>query len=263
MSDFLTSDTLPDKMVKVFTCKYIYLFIWHFYCIPRGSKNRKEVWRVMKRVRVLFVAIFGLVSFLIWEGTGISKESMGGEFALIVGSQVGPFKTDAGWYLAGEIGIPLLEIGPGRLLGLVNIGLAKNDDDFTFEPTVNALVPGALPTQVNVDLTTVTIVLGLKYKLLASPIIQPFVVAGPGIDIFLNDSDPGDVVGGIAPQPDPLRERGFPSGQGNAELGLHMGGGVDINLTERVFVGAEGRFNWVDRDNGAFATFGGRVGFRF
>ncbi|HXG31151.1 MAG TPA: outer membrane beta-barrel protein [Thermodesulfobacteriota bacterium] len=198
-----------------------------------------------------------------WVTHAEEKEPMGGEFALTIGAQAGPFKTDLGWYLAGEIGLPLLELGPGRLLGLVNIGLAKTDDNFTVEPTVNALVPGALPVQTSVDLTTVTILLGLKYKLLASHIVQPFVLAGPGIDIFLNDTDPGDLPGGIAPQPDPLKDRGFPSGQGNVELGLHVGGGVDFNITERIFVGAEGRFNWVNRDNGAYGTFGGRLGFRF
>ena len=120
-----------------------------------------------------------------------------------------------------------------------------------------------MPTQTSVNLTTVTIILGLKYKLLKHRIVQPFVLAGPGIDIFFNDTEPGDLPGGIAPQPSELSDRGFPSGQGNVELGLHAGGGVDFNITKTIFVGAEARFNWVDRTNGSFGTYGGRVGFRF
>lgn len=87
---------------------------------------------------------------------------MGAEFAFIIGAQTGPFEIGTGWYLAGEIGLPLMILGPGRLMGLVNIGLSNAEDDVSIEPTVNALAPGALPTQETLDLTTVTIVIGLK-----------------------------------------------------------------------------------------------------
>jgi len=47
------------------------------------------------------------------------------------------------------------------------------------------------------------------------------------------------------------------------ELGLHLGGRVDINITKKIFIGSEGRFNWVDRDNGAYATLGGKDWIQF
>ena len=72
--------------------------------------------------------------------------------------------------------------------------------------------------------------------------------------------DPGSQVGGIAPQPDKLQNRGYPSGQGSAELGLAAGAGIDFNVTKKIFVGAEGRYNYVDRSNGSFGTYGGRLG---
>jgi len=198
------------------------------------------------------------------EKSAAADEPFGGEFAVTIGAQSGPFKTGTGFYMAGELGVPLFRnVGPGKVMGLINIGWAKTEDDLTFEPTVNAIAPGALPTQTSVNLTTVSIILGLKYKLEMHPIVQPYVLGGPGFNIFLNESDPGSNVGGIAPQPSALQRRGYPSGQGNVELGLHAGGGVDFNLTKRIFVGAEGRFNWVDRDNGVFGTYGGRVGFKF
>lgn len=191
------------------------------------------------------------------------RDQMGGEFALTFGAQTGPFKTGTGFFMSGELGIPLYTYEYGKIMGLINIGVAKTDDDISVEPTVNILEPGLLPEQTSVDLTTVSIILGLKYKLTMHEIVQPFLMAGPGINIFLNDTEPGDLPGGIAPQPAPLQDRGFPTGQGNAEIGLHVGGGVDFNVTDKIFVGAEGRFNWVDRSNGSFGTYGVRTGFRF
>jgi len=188
---------------------------------------------------------------------------MGGEFALTFGAQSGPFKVGTGWYLSGELGIPLFTNETGKIMGLINIGVSKSDDSINTEPTVNVIEPGLLPTQTNVDLTTVQILLGLKYKLLKHKIVQPYAMAGPGINIFFNDTDPGDLPGGIAPQPAELSDRGFPSGQGNVELGLFIGGGVDFNITDKIFVGAEGRYNWVDLNNGSFGTYGLRTGFRF
>ncbi len=197
----------------------------------------------------------------------ISKKAdkpIGAEFAMTIGAQTGPFRTGTGFYLAGELGLPLYKnLGPGKLMGLISIGWARTDDDVTFEPTINAISPGALPTQTSVTLDTATILLGLKYKLEAHYIVQPYVVAGPGFNLFFNKSDPGSQVGGIAPQPNTLQKRGYPSGQGSAELGIHAGGGVDFNVTKKIFVGAEGRYNYVDRNNGSFGTYGGRLGFRF
>ncbi|MEQ9618463.1 MAG: hypothetical protein RIG61_04750 [Deltaproteobacteria bacterium] len=205
---------------------------------------------------------------VIVEETSVTEktadEPFGGEFAVTIGAQTGPFKTGTGFYLSAELGVPLYKnLGPGKLLGIMSFGWARTDDDITFEPTVNAIAPGTLPTQTSVNLDTATILLGLKYKLEAHRIVQPFVLGGPSMNLFFNESDPGSQVGGIAPQPNILQKRGFPSGQGNAELGITLGGGVDFNVTHKIFVGAQGLFNWVDRDNGAFGTYGGRLGFRF
>jgi hypothetical protein len=197
----------------------------------------------------------------------ISKKAdkpIGAEFAITIGAQTGPFKTGTGFMMAGELGLPLYKnLGPGKLMGLISIGWARTDDDVTFDPTINAIAPGALPTQTSVTLDTATILLGLKYKFEAHHIVQPYFLAGPGFNLFFNKSDPGSQVGGIAPQPNTLKNRGYPSGQGSAELGLHLGGGIDFNVTKKIFVGAEARYNYVDRSNGSFGTYGGRLGFRF
>lgn len=215
----------------------------------------------MKKIIILLCA-FLVISAYETSMAG-EHEKMGGEFALTVGAQTGPFETGTGFFLSGELGIPVYWHEYGKLMGLINIGVGNTDDSISTEPTVNALEPGLLPEQTNVDLTTVSIILGLKYKLTMHNMVQPFLMAGPGINIFLNDTDPGDLPGGIAPQPAELEDRGFPTGQGNAEIGLHAGAGVDFNITETIFVGVEGRFNWVDRENGAYGTYGVRTGFNF
>lgn len=213
--------------------------------------------------RFLLVVFIAVCCFSASSLRSFAQERIGGEFAFTFGAQTGPFKMGTGWFFAGEVGLPLMDLGPGKVLGLINIGMSNSDDSISIEPTVNALVPGAVPTQTTLDLTTVSIVLGLKYKLLAHNVVQPYILAGPGIDIFFNDTEPGGLPGAIAPQPQELIDRGFPGGQGNVELGLHAGGGIDFNITEKIFIGAEGRFNWVDRDNGSYGTYGGRLGFRF
>jgi hypothetical protein len=216
-----------------------------------------------KSFRFLLVVLIAVCCFTAWSLRSLAHEPESAEFALTFGAQTGPFKNGTGWFLAGEVGLPLMDLGPGRVLGLVNIGMSNSEDDISIDPTVNALAPGTLPTQTTIDLTTVAIVLGLKYKLMAHNVVQPYILAGPGIDIFFNDTEPGDLPGAIAPQPQEIIDRGFPGGQGNVELGLHAGGGIDINITEKIFIGVEGRFNWVDRDNGSYGTYGGRLGFRF
>jgi len=215
---------------------------------------------MVKVLRLFFVFCAFAVITVLSANNVSAHEPESAEFAVTIGAQTGPFKTGTGFYLAGEIGLPLMDAGPGRLMGLINIGIAKTDDDVTFEPTAAAL---GLPTQTSVDLTTVSILMGLKYKIMSHNIVQPFVLGGPLIGIFLNNSDPDDLVGGIAPQPDELQDRGYPSGQGDAELGLALGGGVDFNITQKIFIGVEGRWNWVDQSNGSYGTYGGRLGFKF
>lgn len=217
----------------------------------------------MKRSGSLSLLICLIVAVFMFGSYAQAQESLLGiEFAFTAGGQSGPFETGAGPSFSGEIGLPIKKVGPGVFMGLISIGYAKTEEDTTFEPTINALHPGALPTIENVELSTLTIIIGFKYKLQASDIFQPYIMFGPGFNIFLNETDPS-TPGGIAPQPVELQDKGFPAGQGNIMFGIHAGGGIDINLHKQFFLGAEVRYNYVDNQNGSFATYGGRAGFRF
>ncbi|MCK5391625.1 MAG: hypothetical protein KAJ31_04310 [Deltaproteobacteria bacterium] len=130
-----------------------------------------------KHFFALSIVALCLVSLFLSQEIRAEDEPFGAEFAFTLGAQTGPFKTGTGFYMGGELGLPIYKnLGPGKLMGLINISWAKTDDDVTFEPTINAVAPGVLPVQTNVDLTTVLIVLGLKYKVEAHPIIQPYIV---------------------------------------------------------------------------------------
>jgi len=102
----------------------------------------------MKRSFALSIIMLFVFSFIISWDIRAEDKPIGAEFVMVIGAQSGPFKTGTGFYLAGELGLPIYKnLGPGKLMGLINIGWAKTDDDITFEPTINAVAPGALPTK--------------------------------------------------------------------------------------------------------------------
>lgn len=72
---------------------------------------------------------------------------------------------------------------------------------------------------------------------------------------------PGGLIGGVVPEARELAHRGFSTGQGNIKLAYSIGGGVDVNVTERIFVGADARYNILE-GGGDYGTYTGKVGFR-
>lgn len=189
-----------------------------------------------------------------------ATDSLGFEYAFILGASSGPFSTDPGVYIGASLGVPLFKADPlfgQKLLGEILVGASKTDDDLN-----NVAPVAAGQTAKELNITTVQIVPGLKYKFDLGP-VQPYVVAGIGMNIFLSKTQPGDVVGGIAPLPRELKRRGVAAGQGDARIGANIGLGVDLSLHKNIFVGAEFRHNAVGGRGDDFQTYGGKVGFRF
>ena len=127
---------------------------------------------------------------------------------------------------------------------------------------------------------------GTKYKLVdygieqLQKIVQPYVVTDLGFNVppsrtsragvDLNGDGkpdislaslglPGGVIGGITPESPELLRRGLPNGQGNIKLAYSIGGGLDVKLTEQVFVGTDIRYNLLE-GGGDYTTFTGKVG---
>jgi opacity protein-like surface antigen len=126
----------------------------------------------------------------------------------------------------------------------------------------------ALVTGTTLEITTLQVSLGFKYRIESLGRLQPFLTAGVGFNVLLCQTkgaafSGGDFVCGIAPIPPELRSRDVPRGEGTVRASATFGAGLDYLLTERFFVGAEVRQNIVTGDNDDFTTYGARVGFRW
>jgi hypothetical protein len=223
----------------------------------------------------------------------------GGEFALMPGGQSGPFGgLDDDFFIAGALDVPLFHRDPllgQKLLGEVMIGYGRSTDEGVFTSPLTIFAPalglpsGSRIVSNKVEARFLQVFLGAKYKLVnygierLQRVVQPYVVTGLGLNVLLGrtakggvdvDGDgvpdvslaslgfPGGLIGGVAPEASELSRRGFPTGQGNIRIAYSIGGGLDVKLTERIFVGTDLRYNFLD-GGGDYATYTGKVGFQW
>ena len=220
----------------------------------------------------------------------------GGEFSLMPGGQSGPFGTSSNFFIAGALDVPLWRQDPffgQKLLGEVMIGYGRSTDNGVFTTPLTLMAPamglpaGARIISNRVETKFLQVFLGAKYKFInygmarLQNIVQPYVVTGLGINVLLGrttragvdvDGDgrpdvslpslgyPGGLIGGVTPEAPELYRRGFPTGQGNIKIAYSIGGGVDVKLTERIFIGADARYNFLEGP-GDYGTYTGKVGF--
>lgn len=220
----------------------------------------------------------------------------GGEFSLMPGGQSGPFGTGNDFFIAGALDVPLWKKDPlfgQKLLGEVMIGYGRSTDGGVFVTPLTLMAPamglpaGARILSNKVELKFLQVFLGAKYKLVdygmqqLEKIVQPYVVTGLGVNVLLGrttkagvDTDgdgkpdvslgavgfPGGLIGGVTPEAPELYRRGFPTGQGNIKIAYSIGGGLDVNVTEKIFVGADARYNFLE-GGGEYGTYTGKVGF--
>ena len=220
----------------------------------------------------------------------------GGEFSLMPGAQGGPFGTGDDFFIAGALDIPLFHRDPllgQKLMGEIMIGYGRSTDKGVFTSPVSIFLPTlgfsdeARIVSNKAEAKFIQIFLGAKYKLVnyglkrLQDIVQPYVVTGLGINAIFGrtsnpgiDTDgdgksdvslgalgyPGGAIGGVVPEAAELKRKGFPTGQGNIKLAYSIGGGVDVMLTDRIFVGSDFRYNFLD-GGGDYGTYTGKVGF--
>lgn len=221
---------------------------------------------------------------------------LGGEFSLMPGGQGGPFGTGTDFFIAGALDVPLFRQDPlfgQKLLGEVMIGYGRSTDEGVFTSPLTIFAPalglpaGARIVSNKVEAKFLQVFLGAKYKLVdygiehLQRIVQPYVVTGLGLNVLLGRTSkagvdvngdgrpevtlsslgfPGGLIGGVVPEASELVRRGFPTGQGNIKLAYSIGGGVDVKLTERIFIGTDARYNFLE-GGGDYATYTGKVGF--
>jgi opacity protein-like surface antigen len=70
------------------------------------------------------------------------------------------------------------------------------------------------------------------------------------------------VAGQISQSPE-LEARGLPSGHGNIDFGLHVGGGIAYRLTRTLSIGVDARYNKIAGADSGFTTYGTRLSLHF
>jgi hypothetical protein len=202
------------------------------------------------------------------------------------------------FFIAGVIDVPLLRRDPlfgQKLLGEILIGYGRSTDEGVFTSPLSLFAPSlGLPANSRIvsnklEVKFMQFFVGTKYKLVnygieqLQRIVQPYIVTGLGFNVPLSRTTkagvdingdgkpdlslsslgfPGGVIGGITPESPELLRRGLPNGQGNFKLSYSIGGGLDVKLTERFFVGADIRHNFLD-GGGDYTTFTGKAGFHW
>jgi hypothetical protein len=227
-----------------------------------------------KRLQTMIVLSGLLIGSVVglFPGSAKAQDPLGGEFALTFGASSGPFKTNTNFFLSGALDVLIFASDPlagQALLGEVMVGWSRTRANrLAVSPLVAVGAPAGLVTTTEFEVTTLQVALDFKYKIdKLLPPLAPYVVLGPAFYVFLGNTSgaplAGDFVGGIAPQPTQLQNVNFPSGQGNVEVGVNVGVGLDVYLAKRLILGAEYRYNAVSRTDASYSTFGGRIGLRF
>ncbi len=192
--------------------------------------------------------------------TQVAKPKGDSQFGFLVGAATGPYNQDWGYLVGGFYDftiVPEDALG-NRLSGEVFVTFSRHDEDFN---TLTSPL-GIVQNNVEVDIDTLTVALDLKYSIERWEKITPYVVGGPAI--YVLGHEPRDqFVAGIAPLPVELSQHDYPSGNADLEWGLNLGLGVDVELTELLHVGLDGRYNLVTDANNQFLTLGGYVAFEF
>ncbi len=201
-----------------------------------------------------------------------AQNLLGGEFALTFGASSGPFKTKSNFFIAGALDVPLYTPDPlfgQSLLGEVMVGWSRTRANLRSVSSLTAVgAPASAVTSTSFEVTTLQVALDFKYKMdKILPNVAPYIVLGPAFYVFLDHTSGaplgGDFAGGIAPQAAELQQVNFPTGQGNVEIGVNLGVGVDVHLGKRLLLGAEYRYNAIAHKDASYSTFGGKIGLRF
>ena len=115
---------------------------------------------------------------------------------------------------------------------------------------------------VEIQIDVVTVALDFKYVFEQCGRFRPYVVGGPAIYVLGHEPD-NQFVAGIAPLPPELSQHDYPSGNADTEWGVNLGLGCDVELTELLHVGFDGRYNFVTDANNQFVTLGGYLALAF
>lgn len=195
------------------------------------------------------------------------------------GASWNPYQVGRGSQAAGFVDLPLARLGGGKLSYQILVGLSRArsqpfaiTDPVAFVSNLAAgatreaamagppLAPFPVRREVRTQLRLLQVSpFGLKYTVrrLGTERLRPYLGAGLDFAVTITNQDPvadeslefrggapfdAPLIGGLVAQAPELAARGYPTGQGNIDLGFHAGGGVEARLARRVSLNLEYRF---------------------
>jgi hypothetical protein len=225
---------------------------------------------------------------------------IGAQVAMFAGGSWNPYQIGRGVDVGGYIDLPLSRAGSGKLSYEIFAGLSLATSQ-PFE-TTNAVAfianlaagatraaalagPPAAPFPVTRQVRTRLRLLhfspfSLKYSLTAwdRARLRPYVNAGVDFVVALTRQDPARdesllftgtapfddaLIAGLLSQAPELTARGYPSGQGNLQIGGHAAAGVEVRLTRGLSLNLEYRFTSTEGSKGRLHTASSALGFHF
>lgn len=167
--------------------------------------------------------------------------TIGAEVAVFAGPSWNPYRVGPGLELGGSIDLPLRRAPGGKLSYQIFLGLSlATSDAFTLTLPTNPPVQRSVRTRLRVLHASP---FALKYAVTRGDAVRlrPFLVAGADVLVVLTEQERAEG-GPLVPHAPELEERGFPTGQGNIELGGHAAAGVEIRLSRGLSLNLEYRF---------------------
>jgi opacity protein-like surface antigen len=226
---------------------------------------------------------------------GIGK--LGAQVGLSVGASWNPYEVGPGIVATAFVNLPLLRAPGGKLSYELLVALSHAESDpFTITDAaafVANLAAGAsreaalagpprAPFPVVRDVRTRLRLLqvspfGIRYTL-GSPTgsrLRPYAAAGVDVVVVITRQTPerdesllftggapfdDPLIAGLLAQAPELTARGYPTGQGNVEMGLHAGGGVEVRLSRSLSLNLDYRFTSVEGRNGRLHSLTSALG---
>ena len=190
------------------------------------------------------------------------EEEKGGavRFGYLAGAASGQFGTDWGPYGAAFLDLTILDCDPllsQRLSGEILLGYHATQDDIV---ATSALLGVAEETTLESD--TFTVFAGLKYTVEELGALKPFLVLGPAYYVQGVKLRNGRVLGQV-PLAAELEAEEIPDAWWEPEAGFQIGGGFHLDVSSGIFLGFDGRYNFIGDMNNNFGTLSLDLGFRF
>jgi len=217
---------------------------------------------------------------------------IGSQVGFEIGRSWNPYEVGPGLVGSGYIDVPLARGAGGRLSYEILLALSHATspsfvitDPIAYvanlgagaSPSAALAGPPAAPFPVRRDVRTRLRLLqvspfSLKYTVTRfdAQRIRPYVAAGMDFVVVITRQDPvsdeslqfrgtapfdDPLIGGLVSQAPELTARGYPSGQGNIELGAHTGGGLELRMTRGLSLNVHYRFTAIgERRHHALAS---------